>query len=214
MGMIQHSMLEVMKKANVQMIGTGSEGSDVPLVDYDRVPAAKLAVDHLIEQGHRAIAFVGGPGYNGELNSEERYKGYKFALYEAGIALHPDLIFDTGWIIDRSYEAVAGLLSQPGKERPTAIFAVSDQLGIPAMRAVIESGLRIPEDIAIVSMDDIELSQYTSPPLTSVHVPKFEIGEMAAKILLDFLQADIPMPAKVLLPHKLMIRESSLFTRE
>ncbi|TXK84824.1 LacI family DNA-binding transcriptional regulator [Paenibacillus sp. N3.4] len=195
------------------IIGICTSGTEITMVDYDRIPAAKSAVDHLISQGHRKIGFVGGPGHTGELNSEERFQGYKFALYDAGIPLDREWIIDTRWEIDRSYKGLAGQLKRDDIERPTAIFAASDQLAIPALRAVLESGLRIPEDIAFVSMDNIDFAHYTTPPLSSVHVPKVEIGTRAAATLLEMLKGEEPLLSKVLLPHKLIVRQSSLFNR-
>ncbi|MDD9268085.1 LacI family DNA-binding transcriptional regulator [Paenibacillus sp. GCM10023248] len=213
-GEIGPSVLEYLQKVeDLALIGICTNGAEITMVDYDRIHAAKAAVDHLIAQGHRAIGFVGGPGHTGQLDSEERFQGYKFAMYDAGIPLHKDWVIDTRWEIDRSYEYVKEQLARTDVERPTAIFSASDQLAIPAMRAVIESKLRIPEDIAFVSMDNIDFAQYTTPPLSSVHVPKVEIGITAATTLLDMLKGEQLVLSKVLLPHKLIVRQSSTFRR-
>ncbi|WP_167357044.1 LacI family DNA-binding transcriptional regulator [Paenibacillus pectinilyticus] len=211
-GEVGSAILDFLQKTeDLKLIGICTSGTEITMVDYDRIHATKSAVDHLIDQGHRSIGFVGGPGHTGELSSEERFQGYKFAMYDAGIPLNKDWIIDTRWEIDRSYERVMEQLKQTDVERPTAIFAASDQLAIPAMRAIIESKLRIPEDIAFISMDNIDFAQYTTPPLSSVHVPKVEIGMTAAATLLDMLKGEQPQLSKVLLPHKLMVRQSSIY---
>ncbi|GGI45131.1 LacI family transcriptional regulator [Paenibacillus marchantiophytorum] len=213
-GEVGPAILDYLQKTeDLALIGICTNGTEITMVDYDRIHAAKSAVDHLIAQGHRSIGFIGGPGHTGELNSEERFQGFKFAMYDAGIPLQKEWIIDTRWGIDLSYERVMEQLKQPSLERPTAFFSASDQLAIPAMRAIIENNLLIPNEIAFISMDNIEFAQYTTPPLSSVHVPKVEIGMTAAATLLDMLRGEQPQLSKVLLPHKLMVRQSSLFDR-
>ncbi|UKS29288.1 LacI family transcriptional regulator [Paenibacillus sp. HWE-109] len=213
-GEVGPAILDYLQKTeDLALIGICTNGTEITMVDYDRIHAAKSAVDHLIAQGHRSIGFIGGPGHTGELNSEERFQGFKFAMYDAGIPLQKEWIIDTRWGIDLSYERVMEQLKQPSLERPTAFFSASDQLAIPAMRAIIENNLLIPNDIAFISMDNIEFAQYTTPPLSSVHVPKVEIGMTAAATLLDMLRGEQPLLSKVLLPHKLMVRQSSVFDR-
>ncbi|MEC0231912.1 LacI family DNA-binding transcriptional regulator [Paenibacillus alba] len=213
-GEVGPAIVEYLQKAEeLALIGICTNGTEITMVDYDRIHAAKSAVDHLIAQGHQSIGFVGGPGHTGELGSEERFQGFKFAMYDAGIPLNKDWIIDTRWEIDRSYERVMEQLKRTDIERPTAIFSASDQLAIPAMRAIIESNLSIPEDVAFISIDNIDFAQYTTPPLSSVHVPKVEIGMTAAATLLDMLKGEQPQLSKVLLPHKLIVRQSSTYQR-
>ncbi len=182
----------------------------VPIVDCDRLAAARLAVRHLQERGHARIGFVGGPAFDRTLERDERYIGYKFAMLEADRHPDPRWIVNSEWIIEKSYSETLDMLRRLGPaERPSAIFCASDSLAIPAMRAVIDSGLRIPEDIAFVGMDNIEFAQYTSPPLTSVHVPREEIGAAACTFLLDYAQGEHHGARKLLLPCELIVRESS-----
>jgi LacI family transcriptional regulator len=86
-------------------------------------------------------------------------------------------------------------------------------LAIPAMRAVVEQNGRIPQDIAFVGMDNISMAQYTTPPLTSVQVPKYEIGKVAAQLINDYLEGRYSSLHKVLLPSTLIVRESSVYDR-
>ena len=90
----------------------------------------------------------------------------------------------------------------------TAVFCANDQTAIGAVKAAQVMGLRIPEDISIASIDDIEMAKYMSPPLTTVHIPTAEIGSVAAKILIDRIQGGHKLPMKISLPSKLIIRES------
>jgi DNA-binding LacI/PurR family transcriptional regulator len=101
------------------------------------------------------------------------------------------------------------LLARP--QRPTAVFCVSDRTAFGALAAIKEVGLRVPEDIALVGFDDVRDSEHTSPPLTTAHVPKLEMGIVAAQRLVDLIvepQPDVP-PLKLMLPTCLVVRATS-----
>lgn len=215
-GWYDKALFELLRKERVVILGVSlnNESMDVPIVDCDRVSAARAAVRHLILQGHTGIGFIGGPAFSNDLEGEERYIGYKFAMLEAGLVLNENWILNAKWNVDRSFSLMTDMLnSVPEDEWPTAMFCASDMMAIPAMRAALERKCRIPEDIAFVGMDNIEVAQYTSPPLSSVQVPKFEIGEIAAKTLIDYVDAAYTLPAKILLPYELIARESSACDR-
>ncbi len=195
------------------VVGIDISDPTVPVISYDRVQAAKSAVRHLIEQGHKRIGFIGGAGLTGEMAREKRFRGYQYAMQEAGQDIQPAWVINTGWDVNESYLQVSRMLDQVDHLRPTAMFAASDMMAIAAMRAAAEHGLRIPEDMAFVGLDNIELSQYTSPPLTTIHIPKTEIGIMAAKVLVDQMNGNNPLPFKLSLPFELLIRQSSNYKR-
>lgn len=210
------ALIEQLEREKVAVLGVSlnDERLTVPVVDCDRIFSARTAVRHLIDQGHRRIGFIGGPAYSRKMDNDERFIGYKFAMMEAGLSMPEDWIINTNWNVDLSYSMLTELLvNRPKNEWPTAMFCASDMLAIPAMRAVVEQKARIPQDIAFVGMDDISFAQYTNPPLTSVHVPKYEIGKAAAQFMMDYLDGDYPALPKILLPCRLMIRESSNFVR-
>ncbi|GIP26103.1 DNA-binding transcriptional regulator CytR [Paenibacillus sp. J23TS9] len=209
-------LIELLEKESITVLGVSlnDERLSVPVVDCDRILSARTAVQHLVEQGHRRIGYIGGPAYSSKMDNDERFVGYKFAMMEAGLSLPEEWIINTNWNVDWSYNMLTELLtSQPRSEWPTAIFCASDMLAIPAMRAVVEQHGLIPQDIAFVGMDDISFAQYTNPPLTSVHVPKYEIGKVAAQFMIDYLNGDYPALPKILLPSRLVIRESSSYKR-
>ncbi|UVI28337.1 LacI family DNA-binding transcriptional regulator [Paenibacillus spongiae] len=211
-----NELFELMKKEGVVLLGVSFNDDSVsaPVVDVDRISAARAVVRHLREQGHTRIGYIGGPAFFKIMENEERYIGYQFAMLQASLTINPDWVIDTNWNVDASYNKMTELLtSKPKSEWPTAIFCASDMLAIPAMRAALEKECRIPEDIAFVGMDNIAVAQYTSPPLTSVHVPRFEVGSIAAKTIVDHLDGHYPIPPKILLPCTLVARESSAFKR-
>ncbi|MWV42470.1 LacI family DNA-binding transcriptional regulator [Paenibacillus sp. HJL G12] len=209
-------LIELLEKEKIAVLGVSlnDDRLTVPVVDCDRIFSARAAVRHLLERGHRRISFIGGPAYSRKMDNDERFVGYKFAMLEADLPLPDEWIIDTGWNVNLSYSRLTELLStRPKEEWPTAILCASDMLAIPAMRAVVEQKARIPQDIAFVGMDDISFAQYTNPPLSSVHVPKYEIGKVAAQFMIDYLNGDYPALPKILLPYELIIRESSDYER-
>ncbi|QHT59799.1 LacI family transcriptional regulator [Paenibacillus lycopersici] len=205
---------EVLKEEGVRVLGVSLnyDSLAVPVVDCDRLSAARSAVRHLIAQGHKKIGFIGGPSFSNEMDEDERFSGYKFGMLETGSELNKSWIINAKWDVDLSYSLMNEMLDRlNADERPTAMFCASDALALPALRAAVEKGYRIPQDIAFVGMDNIEFAQYSSPPLTSVQVPKSEIGEVAANMLVNYVEGHYSLPLKVLLPYELVVRQSSAF---
>ncbi|EJW19288.1 LacI family transcriptional regulator [Paenibacillus alvei] len=196
-----------LKERVPNIVGIDVADPTVPVISYDRMNAARVAVGHLIQNGHRKIGFIGGKGLLGQLEREKRYRGYRIALEEAGCELNPNWVVDAEWDADRSYDGMKQLVKL--EDRPTAMFCASDMMAIAAMRAVAEEGMSIPSDIAFIGVDDIEFAKYSSPPLSSIHIPKYEMGYAAAKALLDGLTAPYPTPFRMLLPFELVVREST-----
>lgn len=214
LGDIEEDFLGLIQKQIPAIVGVMSDSPGIQNINFDHIAAAKNAVNHLIEQGHRRIGFIGGCGYDGEIDSEDRFIGYKLAMQKAGLDINYDWIVNTQWIVERSYGWMLKLLDQSSAgEMPTAMFAASDRLAVPAMRAVIERNINIPQDIAFIGIDNIELSLYTSPPLSTIHVPKFELGMAAVKTLIDYMQSDFRPPFQLYMPHELIVRQSSDYNR-
>ncbi|MCS7459817.1 LacI family transcriptional regulator [Paenibacillus doosanensis] len=206
---IDSSIYSHIKKHIKHIVGIDVSDPTIPTISYDRVEAARLAVAHLIGQGHRDIMFIGGTGLSGDFDREKRYRGYKSALEQAGLAVRPEHVLSAEWEPDNAYRLMLKFLDQPGGPLPTAVFAASDIMAMAAMRAISEKGYRIPQDFAIVGFDDNEPSRYTVPPLSTIHIPTFEIGIVAAKTMLQCIESPYPLPVKILLPFEPMFRQSS-----
>lgn len=185
--------------------------SELPDVDADTVvvdnqAAARSAIEHLLDLGHRQIAIV-----TGQLQASfdrERLAGYQQAL--AGRGLKPLKKLTLGG--DSSYEggrtAVAQLLrKQPGV---TAIFASNNLMSMGAITAVLEAGLRLPEDISLVGFDDMEWYPIFKPAISAVAQPAYQLGQVAAQRLLERFAADSVLPCtRVVLPTQLIVRAST-----
>jgi LacI family transcriptional regulator len=193
----------------------------IPLVCLDRIPQA-LSVDsvvidnvrgaimcirHLIAMGHRTIGIVSGSARL--QTARDRLSGYGQGLSEAGIPLDPALVREGDFRLESGYRLAKDLcLSSP---RSTALFIANGTMGMGAVRAVQESGLRCPDDIAVVVFDDVPGSDLFRPPLTVVSQPAYQIGFQGAELLIQRIQGEITSktPVSIVLQGELKIRESS-----
>ncbi|MGH8778894.1 LacI family DNA-binding transcriptional regulator [Paraburkholderia sp.] len=178
----------------------------VPYVGIDNYRAAYDAVRHLLARGRRRIALVNsGDSY---LYARQREEGYAAALREAGIT--PDPRWRVG-VASLDYAAggaaAAALMQLP--ESPDAVFAVSDTLAIGVIAGLRAMGRRVPDDVAVVGFDDISLAAQVDPPLTTIAQPMRELGETAARLLLQRLANPLANVPGVLLPHRLVVRRSA-----
>lgn len=163
---------------------------------------------HLLKLGHRDIAFIHGSSHN--YDSRRRYAGYVKALEDNGIVINPEYSVEGNFTEDSGYKACLKIIEVT--PRPTAIFAANDAMAIGAIEAVKDSGLRVPEDIAIVGFDDISTSQYMTPSLTTVRVPLFDLGQIVGKTLLQKIDSNmdkhIAVAERIVIPLEIVIRES------
>lgn len=177
-------------------------------VVLDNFNSAIKMTQHLINLGHQRIAFIHGSPHN--YDSKRRYAGYLQALSEAGIPKSSLLEVAGNFTEDSGYKACRQLLEK--EIRPTAIFAANDAMAIGAIEAARDSGLKVPDDIAIVGFDDISTSQYITPALTTVRVPLFKMGQLVGKTLLQKINADmseeLAVAERIVIPLEIIIRES------
>jgi DNA-binding LacI/PurR family transcriptional regulator len=177
---------------------------DVASVDVDNVAGARGAVKHLLALGHRRIACI----TNAPLvytAAQDRVAGYRQALLEAGLEPAPELIAEAFFDAASGHAAMAELLTRTTFD---AAFVASDVVALGAIGALREAGRRVPDDVSIVGFDDIPLAGYFDPPLTTVRLPAFELGQAAGHALLDQI-ADRATPARTLLPTELIVRAST-----
>lgn len=175
------------------------------VIAIDNTGGAETMVRHLLALGHRRIAMV--LGEEGHFDTAERLQGYRRALEAAGVARRPEYEAQGDFSEASGHRAVQQLLALP--ERPTAIFCANDSMAIGGLAAASEARLRVPADLTVVGFDDIPLAQYLSPPLTSIHVPVFEMGARAVARLIAALKGEPVEDGKsVRLPTRLVVRAS------
>src|SRR5215218_6581496 len=165
---------------------------------------ALLATRHLLRLGHRCIATVAGTG-DRQVTSM-RLKRYERALEEADVPYDPALVESGDWKADEAYTATLRLLDRAPDI--TAVYAQNDLMALGVMSALYARGLSVPEDFAVVGCDDTPMAKHTIPPLTTVHVPFYETGETAVRLLLDIIAGRTDRPRRVLLPVRLVRRGS------
>ncbi|MFN2636791.1 MAG: LacI family DNA-binding transcriptional regulator [Gemmatimonadaceae bacterium] len=174
------SLLNVESTIPVVLLCSVSRGNELDSLTIQNCRGARDMTRHLLALGHKRIAIIKGAPRN--YDAAERLRGYRLALREAGLTPDEALEREGGFTEAGGYTATIDLLS---KERPTAIFAANDSMAIGALSALRESGLRVPEDMAVAGFDDIPLARYMDPPLSSVHVPICELGARAVELLLN-----------------------------
>ena len=173
--------------------------------DINNVKAAKKAVQHLISHGHKRIAII----TNAPLNytaSELRLLGYKKALQKNSITYDEKLVCIGNFTPQSGFDAMQKLLSI--KKLPTAVFVASDVVAFGVMDAIKKSGRNIPEDIALVGFDNVNLSEYVDPPLTTVNLPGFDIGKNAANLLINIIKNNENKNKKIILETHMVLRKS------
>jgi LacI family transcriptional regulator len=181
--------------------GKGFEGCET--ITIANQSGASAIVKHLASLGHRRVATVTGPARNAD--ARQRLEGYRAAMravgeQPAGYEIEGDFTEPSG------YAAAMRLLAL--ETRPTAVFAANDYMAIGIMGAFSDAGVRVPEDIAVVGFDDIAMARYLNPPLTTVHVDAYRLGERAVGMLLDRSRRGGGRARHEVLPTTLVVRSS------
>lgn len=196
------------------------QNKGVPLIFFDRdvaeLKATKillnnfkggyLATKHLLEEGYSRIAFLGGPARMSI--SDQRLEGYKFALKEAGIRTYSNLIAHGDFNKDYAFFNTIELLKR--KNKPDAIFAMSDRLAIGAYLAIKKRGLLIPKDIGLIGFNNEPITELLTPSLSTIDQPAFEMGKQAARIFIEKANSLNEVAYRdIILEPKLIVRDST-----
>ncbi len=181
-------------------------GPAVPSVLLDNVEAARTATHHLISLGHRRVAMI--TGRSGISSTIERLLGYRAALDASGVPYDPSLVVDGQSRVEDARIAMGTLLGLDA--RPTALLVGNNLMTIGAVLAIDQHRLEIPRDVALVGFDDTAWAEAFHPRLTTIAQPTYEFGRTAAELLMRRIESpDTDVPARILLPGRLVIRESS-----
>jgi DNA-binding LacI/PurR family transcriptional regulator len=208
-----HPEIEEIVRAGLPMVAVDSSAlPDQLAVDVDDETGARLAAEHLVGLGHRDILILAiepseqGAGRDPDDVPERRLRGYRSALRDAGIEVAAGSIFMAPSTVDGGESAFFS--ARDAGRRPTGVLAMSDALAIGTLRAAHRLGMDVPRDLSVIGYDDVEGAADTHPPLTTVHQPIREKGELAARMLLATLDGKTPtVPAR--LPTRLVVRSSA-----
>jgi LacI family transcriptional regulator len=192
----------------IGIVGRDINHNKIPCVYTDNVKFSREVVQHLVEQGHRKIAFLSGYAY--AIDSYERLEGYLKALREHNIPFHPELIETGNFSENGGYEATKRLLAK--RISFTAVYAANDEMALGVYKACLEIGIKIPDQLAVVGVDDNRISRYITPKLSTVNQPKTKMGTAIVEKLIEWLEHDEIASDRVQkIDSELIIRESSNF---
>jgi LacI family transcriptional regulator len=196
----------------VVLVDRRATAHDQCAVAVDDVLGARLAADHLLERGHRRIAFVGGDPDLPQVR--ERLEGVRLALREAlGDDSALTVLSPQTLTVDGGREAGEQIVGIPAARRPTAAVCANDLLALGLLQEMVRHGVRVPDDLAIVGFDDIDFAAAAAVPLSSVRKPRFELGRRSAQLLLDEARNPDHRHQQLLFEPQLVIRESSMVRR-
>jgi DNA-binding LacI/PurR family transcriptional regulator len=193
-------------RAALPLVLVDAEHPRLASVGVDHAAAAASAVRHLLSLGHRRIALVDHPEDPfAPVYPDARHRGYRAALAEAGLQVRPEYQCVTDFSPEAGAAALRELLALP--DPPTAVFAGSDSQALGILEAARQAGRRVPDDLAVVGYNDIEVAAYLG--LTTVHIPMREMGQYGVELLLESIDHPDAPPDRVLLPAELVIRRTS-----
>ncbi len=182
---------------------TRTETAGAPYVDADNYAGGRLATRHLLDLGHRRIGMIRGSMRS--TSSNDRYNGYRDALESAGVGVAPERVLSVSPNSDM--EPLRQLMRQP--DRPTALFVWSDEVAFACMTMIKELGLSIPEDVSIVGFDSVDRCEHSTPPLTSINQPVFEMASEATRLLVSIIRGEASDRKQILYPLTLDVRGST-----
>jgi LacI family transcriptional regulator len=175
--------LSALNELRERVVVIGRHEVNFPAALVDNIGGATAAIQHLIDLGHRRIAFIGGP--KNSTTMIDRRKGYECALAQNGYALKSKLLKWGNLTPQSGFSAATALLRQ--KDRPTAIFACNDMMAFGSLHAARMLGLTVPDDVAVVGFDDVPLCAFIRPALTTVAIPRYGLGTGAMHMLIDLI---------------------------
>ncbi|RED65266.1 MULTISPECIES: LacI family DNA-binding transcriptional regulator [Cohnella] len=201
----QKSTLDALKKEGLPfcLIDQQFTGSGFNEIIADNTAGGYMATQHLIARGYRSIAFLGGPATYS--NARDRLRGYKLAMEEAGLPIRDQDLLQGNFSRKSGYEAALKLIRQG---LPDAVFAANDRMGVGLIQGFKESGRLAGRDIAVIGFDNTDASKMCDPALSTVDVPYFEMGKVAAKRLLQQIFSGDRLPFHERLPVQLVVRHS------
>lgn len=200
-----NEVLTSLRSHGVPIVALGRHLFDAPEVNIDNKQATKDITQHLIDLGHRRIAYIAGP--RGLTTSSIRLNGYKEALAESGLGFTQGLVLESDFTYESGQRAAEAILEM--EPLPTAIMGANDLVAIGCLTFIKQQGLCIPDEISVVGFDNVTATHYVDPPLTTVHVPMREMGVLGTKSLLRAMGSEDGIETVPILPHEVIVRAST-----
>ncbi len=188
------------------IVGIDTGHMPIDNVEYDHLRVSRMAVEYLYQKGHRQIGYIGGSVGNAPMKRSRRFRSYLETMADLGLEVRPEWVLNCDWD-DRKCIALVEEASRK-QGLPSAFYAASDLMAMAALRALYQLGIRVPDQVAVIGMSNIEMSQYANPPLTTIDVPAVEMGITAARVIAARIRGDNTLPKRILLPSRLIERDS------
>ena len=188
------------------IVGIDTGHMPIDNVEYDHLRVSKIAVEYLYKKGHRQIGYIGGSVGNASMKRSRRFRSYLETMADLGLDVRPEWILNCCWDDRKCIAMVEKVFRE--HSLPTAFYAASDLMAMAALRSLYKLGIRVPDQVAVIGMSNIEMSQYANPPLTTIDVPTLEMGITAARVITERIRGDTTLPKRILLPSRLIERDS------
>jgi len=203
---IDERTLDAIKNKTKNIVCVDTNILDYDNIRYNRFEAGCLAMKHLINNNHKKIAYIGSHMRQRFSLHFGRYDAYRVMQKHYNLESNHNWVIDCKWKQQLCYDKTKSLLKS--SNLPSAIFFASDYMAVAGYKAIIDSGKKIPDDISIVGLSDIDEAKKLSPPLTTIEIPKTEIGRITAQVLLARINGDDTTPKQIYVPTKLIERKS------
>ncbi|MEH7335003.1 LacI family DNA-binding transcriptional regulator [Neobacillus drentensis] len=204
---VEDKLISYLRRRDFPFVVIGKpfkDAEEITHVDNDNVRAMREATEYLIDYGHRKIAFIGG---SLELMvTVDRLDGYKQALNKANIPIKNEYILHGEFLREGGQEAVSELMAL--EQRPTSLVVVDDLMALGVLSTLDELGVKVPEEISVVSFNNVLLSEMSKPPLTSMDINIFDLGYQATRSLIEIIENRAEPTKRIIIPHKLVERQS------
>lgn len=197
-------------KVPVVTLAQGLRGNSFHTVFVDHRPGIVKAVQHLVQLGHTNIAFISGP--QDLWSTHRRLELFREAMLKAALPLPPERIAEGDSRLEGGSAAIRQLLKLT--PRPTAIICSNDLMALGALKTIIEASLRVPDDLSLIGIDDLQMVSLSNPPLTSIQIPRTEIARHSFRILWDSIGGSPVERQDCTLKTKLIVRQSTGIPRK
>ena len=202
----QEVLLEAARHVPIVLAVRQLEGSGLPHVAHDGEQGGAIAAKHLLAHGHERLAVLRGPSFVSSF--EERTRGFTAQVRAAGLEPIPFEEEAAASTVEEGARLSEIMLKDP-LMRPTALFAHNDEMAIGALQSIRDLGLRCPDDISVVGYDDARFAAHANPPLTTLHLPAYRIGRLAAEMALAVVFDDHMGPASIIIKPEIVVRDST-----
>lgn len=188
------------------IVGIDTAHADIDNIIYDHYYAASLAVDTLYDKGYRKIGFIGAAIEGAKLEDSKRFRGFLSSMYSHGLPIDPATCINCHWNEEECSNAIDNL-NRNGM-LPEAIVVSSDIMAMATLRSLYDIGKRVPDEVAVIGMSNIEMAKYSNPPLSTISIPTQELGILALDTLMQRLAGYDMLPRTISLPLQVVLRSS------